>query len=61
MLDPAMNPWDCAPLLPILREAGGHFSTWAGEATIWGADGMATNAELHQEGLAILAAEQRNI
>ena len=39
-----MNPWDCAPLLPILREAGGHFTTWQGEPTIWGPDAVATNA-----------------
>ncbi len=36
MLDPQMNPWDCAPMLPILREAGGHFTNWQGEATIYG-------------------------
>src|SRR5690606_34895566 len=36
MLDPVLNPWDCAPLLPILQEAGGHFVTWKGEATIHG-------------------------
>ena len=59
MLDPAMNPWDCAPLLPILREAGGHFTTWAGEPTIWGPDAAGTNAALNAEVLAILGAEQR--
>jgi histidinol-phosphatase len=59
MLDPAMNPWDCAPLLPILREAGGHFTTWAGEPTIWGPDGVGTNAALHAEVLAVLRAEHR--
>src|SRR5213075_3126298 len=49
MLDPQMNPWDCAPLMPILQEAGGHFTTWGGEATIWGLDGMSTNAALHKD------------
>jgi histidinol-phosphatase len=57
MLDTAMNPWDCAPMLPILREAGGHFTTWAGEPTIHGKDGVATNAALHDPILAILRAE----
>ena len=33
MLDPAMNVWDCAPLLPILEEAGGTFTDWTGKAT----------------------------
>ncbi|HYO10071.1 MAG TPA: inositol monophosphatase family protein [Tepidisphaeraceae bacterium] len=57
MLDPRMNPWDCAPLLPIYREAGGHYTTWAGEPTIWGPDGVGTNAALHREVLAILGRE----
>src|SRR5262249_45017515 len=30
MLDPVMNVWDCAPLLPILQEAGGTFTDWNG-------------------------------
>ncbi len=59
MLDPRMNPWDCAPLPPILREAGGHFTTWRGEATIWGPDAVSTNAALHDEVIAILRAERR--
>ena len=60
MLDPRMNPWDCAPLLPILREAGGHYTTWKGEATIWGPDGVGTNAALHDEVMGILRNEKMN-
>ena len=41
MIDPAMNPWDCAPMLPIMREAGGHFAAWDGTPTIWGKDAFA--------------------
>jgi len=59
MLDPQMNPWDCAPMLPILREAGGHFTTWAGEATIWGPDACATNGLLNPDVLKLLRAEKR--
>jgi histidinol phosphatase-like enzyme (inositol monophosphatase family) len=54
MVDAAMNAWDCAPLLPILQEAGGHFTNWRGEATIWGRDAVATNAALHTEVLDLL-------
>lgn len=57
MLDSAMKPWDCGPMVPILTEAGGHFTTWKGEPTIWGPDGAGTNAALHEEVLAILKAE----
>lgn len=49
MIDPAMNPWDCAPLLPILREAGGQFTAWDGADTIWGPDAVATNGLLHEQ------------
>jgi myo-inositol-1(or 4)-monophosphatase len=59
MLDPVINPWDCAPLPPILREAGGRFTTWSGEETIWGRDGCATNGALNEHVLKILGAEKR--
>lgn len=59
MLDPRMHPWDCAPMLPILREAGGHFTTWTGEATIWGPDAVACNANLYPQVLEILKSEKR--
>ena len=60
MLDPAMNPWDCAPMLPILHETGGHFTTWAGEPSIWGKDAVATNGALNAEVLAVLKNEKKN-
>jgi histidinol phosphatase-like enzyme (inositol monophosphatase family) len=59
MIDPKINPWDCAPLPPILREAGGQFTTWAGEETIWGPDGVATNGALHEQVIGVLKAERR--
>jgi histidinol phosphatase-like enzyme (inositol monophosphatase family) len=46
MLDPAMAPWDCAALKPILEEAGGTFTNWEGEATIYGTDAMGTNGRM---------------
>ncbi len=59
MLDAAMKPWDSAPMLPILQEAGGHFSDWTGRPTIWGDDAVATNAALYPEVSAILRSERR--
>ena len=44
--DPAMNPWDCGPLLPILEEAGGTFTDWQGRATIYGEDAFSTNGHI---------------
>jgi histidinol-phosphatase len=60
MLDPVINPWDCAPFPPIFREAGGRFTSWSGEDTIWGPDGVATNGALSEHVLKVLRAEKRN-
>ena len=54
MLDPKMSPWDCCALVPILREAGGRYTSWAGEETIHAPDGVSTNAALHDRVLAVL-------
>jgi len=59
MIDPAISPWDCAPMLPILREAGGRFSDWKGNDTIHGPDSVATNGVLYEQVLDILANERR--
>ena len=49
MLDPVMNLWDCAPLLPIMEEAGGTFSDWRGVRTVAGGNAIATNGLLFDE------------
>ena len=54
MLDPAMHPWDCAPMLPILREAGGRFADWQGNETIHGPDAFATNPALFDPLLSLM-------
>jgi histidinol phosphatase-like enzyme (inositol monophosphatase family) len=46
MADPVMNIWDAAPLLPILKEAGGTFIDWSGMETIRGGSGVSVNARL---------------
>jgi histidinol-phosphatase len=55
MIDPRMNPWDCAALIPIVQEAGGQFTDWTGRVTIDGGDAVSTNGVLHQAVLARLA------
>lgn len=54
MIDPAMNPWDCAALVPILREAGGRFTDWTGAERIDGGDAVGTNGGLHDAVLDLL-------
>ena len=59
MIDPQVSVWDCAPMLPVLREAGGHFTDWKGNATIRGGEGVATNAALAGHVHPILRSETR--
>ena len=54
MVDPALNPWDAAALVPILEEAGGHFIDWKGEPTIYGGNGISVNGALKDEILKIV-------
>src|SRR5207342_317820 len=49
MLDPVMNPWDCAALAPIVEEAGGTFTDWKGNRTISGGNAISTNGVLYDE------------
>ena len=58
MLDPVMNVWDCAALLPILEEAGGSFTDWSGRRTIRGGNAISTNGVLLREVLEIVAANR---
>jgi histidinol-phosphatase len=55
MLDPRMNPWDCAALIPIVQEAGGTFTDWTGRVTIDGGNAVSTNGVLHDEIIARLS------
>ena len=55
MLDPVMNLWDCAPLLPIMEEAGGTFTDWHGTRTISGGNSIATNGKLFDEVMSLVA------
>jgi histidinol phosphatase-like enzyme (inositol monophosphatase family) len=54
MMDPVMNIWDAAALLPILQEAGGTFTDWHGEARIDGGNGIATNGLIFEEVMQII-------
>ncbi len=59
MLDPVMNPWDCAALVPILREAGGTFTDWNGDRTIHGGNAISTNGVLFDQVMAIVKGGSR--
>lgn len=53
-IDGIMKPWDCAALMPIVREAGGTFTDWNGTPTISGGNGLSTNGLLLETVLKVL-------
>ena len=56
MLDPQMSTWDCGALLPVLREAGGRFTDWQGNETVYGGDAIGSNGLVHDEVIALVNA-----
>ena len=50
--EPEVSVWDLAPLAVLVDEAGGTFTSLAGEAGPHGGDAVATNGALHEEVLA---------
>jgi histidinol phosphatase-like enzyme (inositol monophosphatase family) len=53
MVDPALHVWDAAALLPVITEAGGAYTDWAGEPSTTSGDGVGSNGLVHAEVLAI--------
>lgn len=54
MIDPELSAWDAAALVPIVREAGGHYSDWNGVESIYSGNGFSVNAALKDQILEML-------
>jgi histidinol-phosphatase len=54
-VDPVVNPWDIAPLLLLIEEAGGRATSLQGRRTIYEGSLVSTNGRLHEEALRVLA------
>lgn len=54
MVDPVMNLWDAAAVLPVIEGAGGVFTDWQGNVTVAGGEGIATTRDLLPSVLAVL-------
>lgn len=52
--EPELKTWDMAALDVIVREAGGTFTSLAGEPGPWGVNALATNGRLHDAAMAYL-------
>ena len=52
-LDPAMQIWDTAALLPVVTEAGGTLTDWQGKPTHTAPEALATNGRLLEPLLAL--------
>jgi histidinol-phosphatase len=53
MIDPYLNCWDAAPMLPIVIEAGGTFTDWQGNETIHNEEAIGTNGRIFEETMTI--------
>ena len=53
-VEPEVSPWDLAPLIVIVEEAGGRFTDLEGRPRIDGGSAVATNGRLHEQVLAAL-------
>ena len=49
MVEPEMNVWDNAALVPIIQEAGGMFTDFSGKATAHARNAISSNGHLHKE------------
>jgi histidinol phosphatase-like enzyme (inositol monophosphatase family) len=53
MIDPMLHVWDAAAVQPIIEEAGGKFSDWAGNETIHAGEAIGSNGYVHESVLNI--------
>ena len=56
-VDPVMFLWDSAPFQVILEEAGGSFTDWKGNPTIYGWESVAANGKLFDQVMAVIQNE----
>jgi histidinol-phosphatase len=55
MVDPIANAWDLAAVQPVVEEAGGRFTDWQGNPTVFGGEGVGSNGLVHDTALRLLA------
>lgn len=58
MFEPVLNVWDAAPLLPVIREAGGRYTDLQGQERVDTGNALSTNGVLHDQLLEMLSQYQ---
>jgi histidinol-phosphatase len=53
-IEPLIHIWDVAPMIPIMREAGGRYTDWTGRETHLSPTGLSSNGRVHDSILNIL-------
>jgi histidinol phosphatase-like enzyme (inositol monophosphatase family) len=59
MVDPITSAWDVAPLIPAIVEAGGVFTDWSGNSSLFSNSAIATNAALAESARKLLSGGSR--
>ncbi len=60
IVEAALQPWDAAGFVAIMREAGGHFVDWSGRESFDSGGGMSVNATLLPEVLELIRMHARS-
>ena len=55
MVDPILNIWDAAAVMPIVQEAGGTFTDFLGQPRIDSGNAIASNGQFHDQLLKLLS------
>lgn len=59
VLDPIMSIWDTAAVVPVVTEAGGTLTDWAGHPTHTAPEAVATNGRLFEQVMAEVRRSER--
>ena len=55
VVDPGIQPWDVCAAAVLVEEAGGTFTSFEGERSVWKASALASNGLLHEALLGIVS------
>lgn len=58
IVEPGLHPWDAAAVIPLIREAGGHFLDWDGHESFTSGTGISVNDALKDEVLSLVQSQK---